>query len=99
MLVNTKEIDEYINTIERLNTALSEVRSTLNALESGEGQFEIDLRRHHVYHSIHKLKMVNRKELDTVIRYIIIGHLKDKEKFVESELQALLSKQPKGGNE
>lgn len=99
MLVNTKEIDEYVNTVGRLNTALSEVQSTLAALESGEGQFEIDLRRHHVYHSIHKLNVVNRKELDTVIRYIIIGHLKDKEKFVESELQTLLSKQLEGGNE
>ncbi|EEL90809.1 hypothetical protein bcere0030_52070 [Bacillus cereus AH1273] len=43
--------------------------------------------------------MVNRKELDTVIRYVIIGHLKDKEKFLESELQNLLSKQLEGGNE
>ncbi len=99
MVIDTDKVSEFIITAGRLNEALKELRTALQELETGKALIDMSILRGRTKHDIYSLKTVDRKELEIEIKQVIINHLKDKEKFVESELQNLLAKQLEGGNE
>lgn len=99
MVIDTDKLSDFIVTAGRLNEALKELRTALQELETGKALIDMSILRGRTKHDIYSLKTVNRKELEMEIKQVIINHLKDKEKFVESELQNLLAKQLEGGNE
>ncbi|PHD18299.1 hypothetical protein COF37_26200 [Bacillus wiedmannii] len=98
-MIDTDKLSEFIITAGRLNEALKELRTALHELETGKALIDMSILRGRTKHDIYSLKTVDRKELETEIKQSIISYLKDKEQFVESELQNLLSKQLEGGNE
>ncbi|AXY09987.1 hypothetical protein CUC43_25990 [Bacillus thuringiensis LM1212] len=98
-MIDTDKVSEFIITAGRLNEALKELRTALQELETGKALIDMSILRGRTKHDIYSLKTVDRKELEIEIKQVIINHLKDKEKFVESELQNLLAKQLEGGNE
>ncbi|MGN4944630.1 hypothetical protein [Bacillus cereus group sp. MYBK104-1] len=98
-MIDTDKLSDFIVTAGRLNEALKELRTALQELETGKALIDMSILRGRTKHDIYSLKTVNRKELEMEIKQVIINHLKDKEKFVESELQNLLAKQLEGGNE
>lgn len=97
-MIDTDKFSEFIITVGRLNEALKELRTALHELETGKAVIDMGILRSRTKHDIYSLKTVDRKELETKTKQVIIGYLKDKEQFVESELQNLLSKQFEGGN-
>ncbi|MFJ8521443.1 hypothetical protein [Bacillus cereus] len=97
-MIDTDKVSDFIITAGRLNEALKELRTALYELESGKALIDMSILRGRTKHDIYNLKTVDRKELETDIKLVIINHLKDKEKFVESELQDSI-KQLEGGNE
>ncbi|MEK4409318.1 hypothetical protein MHB59_12040 [Bacillus sp. FSL L8-0642] len=98
-MIDTDKLSECIVTAGRLNEALKELRTALHELETGKALIDMGILRGHTKHDIYSLKTVDRKELETEIKQVLISYLKDKEQFIESELQTLLSKQLEGGNE
>lgn len=98
-MIDVDKVSEFIITAGRLNEALKELRTALYELESGKALIDMSILRGSTKQDIYSLKTVDRKALETEIKQVIISHLKDKEQFVESELQTLLSKQLEGGNE
>ncbi|OAK38996.1 hypothetical protein [Bacillus wiedmannii] len=98
-MIDTDKLSECIVTAGRLNEALKELRTALHELETGKALIDMGILRGRTKHDIYSLKTVDRKELETEIKQVLISYLKDKEQFIESELQTLLSKQLEGGNE
>ncbi|MEK9549475.1 hypothetical protein [Bacillus cereus] len=98
-MIDTDKLGDFIITAGRLNEALKELRTALHELETGNALIDMSILRGRTKHDIYSLKTVDRQELEIEIKQVIINYLKDKEQFVEAELQNLLSKQLEGGNE
>ncbi|WP_438825164.1 hypothetical protein [Bacillus sp. JJ1127] len=101
MLIDTDKVSEFLQTAERLNNSLMEINEIIEAFEDTSNVLKVSL-SHKKFNEnlpVSALESVGEKHIDFAIRPSVLACLKDQKRFVESELQNLLSKQIEGGNE
>lgn len=100
-MIDTDKVSEFLQTAERLNTSLMEINESIDALKNTDNVLQLSI-FHKKFNGdlpLSKLESVDEKNIDFNIRPTVLAYLKDQKKFLESELQNLLSKQIEGGNE
>ena len=101
MVIDTDKVSEFLQTAERLNASLMEINESIDALKNTDNVLQLSI-FHKKFNGdlpLNKLESVDEKNIDFNIRPTVLAYLKDQKKFLESELQNLLSKQIEGGNE
>ena len=101
MVIDTDKVSEFLRTAERLNASLMEINESIDALKNTDNVLQLSI-FHKKFNGdlpLSKLESVDEKNIDFNIRPTVLAYLKDQKKFLESELQNLLSKQIEGGNE
>ena len=101
MVIDTDKVSEFLQTAERLNASLMEINESIDALKNTDNVLQLSI-FHKKFNGdlrLSKLESVDEKNIDFNIRPTVLAYLKDQKKFLESELQNLLSKQIEGGNE
>ncbi|CUB51178.1 hypothetical protein ACQVQT_00455 [Bacillus paranthracis] len=100
-MIDTDKVSEFLQTAERLNASLMEINESIDALKNTDNVLQLSI-FHKKFNGdlpLSKLESVDEKNIDFNIRPTVLAYLKDQKKFLESELQNLLSKQIEGGNE
>ncbi|MCU4797684.1 hypothetical protein OB971_21815 [Bacillus cereus] len=100
-MIDTDKVSEFLQTAERLNASLMEINESIDALKNTDNVLQLSI-FHKKFNGdlpLSKLESVDEKNIDFNIRPTALAYLKDQKKFLESELQNLLSKQIEGGNE
>ena len=101
MVIDTDKVSEFLQTAERLNASLMEINESIDALKNTDNVLQLSI-FHKKFNGdlpLSKLESVDEKNIDFNIRPTVLAYLKDQKKFLESELQNLLSKHIEGGNE
>jgi len=101
VVIDTDKVSEFLQTAERLNASLMEINESIDALKNTDNVLQLSI-FHKKFNGdlpLSKLESVDEKNIDFNIRPTVLAYLKDQKKFLESELQNLLSKQIEGGNE
>ncbi|MDZ5608615.1 hypothetical protein U2I54_16310 [Bacillus pseudomycoides] len=100
-MIDTDKVSELLQTAERLNNSLIEINEAIDALKNTDNVLQLS-----VFHKkfnedlpLSGSESISEKSIDFAIRPTVLACLKDQKKFLEAELQALLSKQFEGGNE
>lgn len=101
VVIDTDKVSELLQTAERLNNSLIEINEAIDALKNTDNVLQLS-----VFHKkfnedlpLSGSESISEKSIDFAIRPTVLACLKDQKKFLEAELQALLSKQFEGGNE
>lgn len=101
MVIDTDKVSEFLQTAERLNASLMEINESIDTLKNTDNVLQLSIfhKKFNEDLPLSKLESVDEKNIDFNIRPTVLAYLKDQKKFLESELQNLLSKQIEGGNE
>lgn len=101
MVIDTDKVSGFLQTAERLNNSLMEINEIIEAFEDTSNVLKVSLSHKKINENlpVSAIESVGEKYIDFAIRPTVLACLKDQKRFVESELQNLLSKQIEGGNE
>lgn len=101
MVIDTDKISDFLQTAERLNNSLMEINEIIGAFEDKSNVLRVSLfhKKFNENLPVTALESIGEKNIDFTIRPNVLACLKDQKRFVESELQNLLSKQIERGNE
>ncbi|MFF2241132.1 hypothetical protein ACFVUU_23710 [Bacillus thuringiensis] len=100
-MIDTDKVSDFLQTAERLNNSLMEINEIIEAFEDTSNVLKVSL-SHKKFNEnlpVSESESIGEKSIDFAIRPTVLACLRDQKKFVESELQNLLSKQLEGGNE
>ncbi|AYY27397.1 hypothetical protein ACS2QC_16995 [Bacillus cereus group sp. Bce033] len=100
-MIDTEKVSDFLQTAERLNNSLMEINEVIESFEDTSNILKVSLfhKKFNEDLPVSGLESVDEKIIDFNIRPTVLACLKDQKKFLESELQNLLSKQFEGGNE
>ncbi len=101
MVIDTDKVSDFLQTAERLNNSLMEVNEIIEAFEDTSNILKVSLfhKKFNENLQVSESESIGEKSIDFAIRPTVLACLRDQKKFLESELQNLLSKQLGGGNE
>ncbi|WP_399576639.1 hypothetical protein [Streptomyces sp. NPDC053079] len=101
MVIDTDKVSDFLQTAERLNNSLMEVNEIIEAFEDTSNILKVSLfhKKFNENLQVSESESIGEKSIDFAIRPTVLACLRDQKKFLESELQNLLSKQLEGGNE
>ncbi|EXY06801.1 hypothetical protein P4I81_29820 [Bacillus cereus] len=100
-MIDTEKISEFLQTAERLNNSLMEINEVIEAFDDTSNVLKVSLfhKKFNENLLVSESESIGEKSIDFAIRPTVLAYLRDQKKFLESELQNLLSKQLEGGNE
>ncbi|MEB8702659.1 hypothetical protein P4H21_18090 [Bacillus cereus] len=100
-MIDTDKVSDFLQTAERLNNSLMEINEIIEAFEDTSNVLKVSLfhKKFNENLSVSESESIGEKSIDFAIRPTVLSCLRDQKKFLESELQNLLSKQLEGGNE
>ncbi|MDZ4444283.1 hypothetical protein ORM30_28105 [Bacillus cereus] len=100
-MIDTDKVSDFLQTAERLNNSLMEINEIIEAFEDTSNVLKVSLfhKKFNESLSVSESESIGEKSIDFAIRPTVLSCLRDQKKFIESELQNLLSKQLEGGNE
>ncbi|HDX9630864.1 TPA: hypothetical protein ROY30_004600 [Bacillus cereus] len=100
-MIDTDKVSDFLQTAERLNNSLMEVNEIIEAFEDTSNILKVSLfhKKFNENLQVSESESIGEKSIDFAIRPTVLACLRDQKKFLESELQNLLSKQLGGGNE
>ncbi|MFC9417542.1 hypothetical protein ACIG6B_28745 [Bacillus mobilis] len=100
-MIDTDKVSDFLQTAERLNNSLMEVNEIIEAFEDTSNILKVSLfhKKFNENLQVSESESIGEKSIDFAIRPTVLACLRDQKKFLESELQNLLSKQLEGGNE
>ncbi|MEC5305294.1 hypothetical protein [Bacillus thuringiensis] len=100
-MVDTEKMSEFLQTAERLNNSLMEINEVIEAIDDTSNVLKVSLfhKKFNENLLVSESESIGEKSIDFAIRPTVLACLRDQKKFLESELQNLLSKQLEGGNE
>lgn len=101
MVIDTEKMSEFLQTAERLNNSLMEINEVIEAIDDTSNVLKVSLfhKKFNENLLVSESESIGEKSIDFAIRPTVLACLRDQKKFLESELQNLLSKQLEGGNE
>lgn len=101
MVIDTEKMSEFLQTAERLNNSLMEINEVIEAIDDTSNVLKVSLfhKKFNRNLLVSESESIGEKSIDFAIRPTVLACLRDQKKFLESELQNLLSKQLEGGNE
>ncbi len=101
MVIDTEKMSEFLQTAERLNNSLMEINEVIEAFDDTSNVLKVSLfhKKFNENLLVSESESIGEKSIDFAIRSTVLACLRDQKKFLESELQNLLSKQLEGGNE
>lgn len=101
MVIDTDKVSDFLQTAERLNNSLMEINEIIEAFEDTSNVLKVSLfhKKFNGNLPVSESESIGEKSIDFAIRPTVLACLRDQKKFLESELQNLLSKQLEGGNE
>lgn len=101
MVVDTEKMSEFLQTAERLNNSLMEINEVIEAIDDTSNVLRVSLfhKKFNENLPVSESESIGEKSIDFATRPTVLACLRDQKKFLESELQNLLSKQLEGGNE
>ncbi|MED3274220.1 hypothetical protein BK703_10225 [Bacillus thuringiensis serovar silo] len=100
-MVDTEKMSEFLQTAERLNNSLMEINEVIEAIDDTSNVLRVSLfhKKFNENLPVSESESIGEKSIDFATRPTVLACLRDQKKFLESELQNLLSKQLEGGNE
>ncbi|MBZ4222553.1 hypothetical protein LAE98_10620 [Bacillus wiedmannii] len=100
-MIDTDKVSDFLQTAERLNNSLMEINEIIEAFEDTSNVLKVSLfhKKFNGNLPVSESESIGEKSIDFAIRPTVLACLRDQKKFLESELQNLLSKQLEGGNE
>ncbi|EKS8377718.1 hypothetical protein CON01_14980 [Bacillus thuringiensis] len=100
-MIDTEKMSEFLQTAERLNNSLMEINEVIEAIDDTSNVLKVSLfhKKFNENLLVSESESIGEKSIDFAIRPTVLACLRDQKKFLESELQNLLSKQLEGGNE
>ncbi|MEK4809779.1 MULTISPECIES: hypothetical protein [Bacillus] len=100
-MIDTEKMSEFLQTAERLNNSLMEINEVIEAIDDTSNVLKVSLfhKKFNENLLVSESESIGEKSIDFAIRPNVLACLRDQKKFLESELQNLLSKQLEGGNE
>ncbi|MBG0962480.1 hypothetical protein [Bacillus sp. SRB1LM] len=100
-MIDTDKVSDFLQTAERLNNSLMGINEIIEAFDDTSNVLKVSLfhKKFKENLPVSELKSIGEKSIDFAIRSTVLACLRDQKKFLESELEKLLSKQPEGGNE
>lgn len=101
MVIDTDKVSDFLQTAERLNNSLMEINEIIEAFDDTSNVLKVSLfhKKFKENLPVSELESIGEKSIDFAIRSTVLACLRDQKKFLKSELEKLLSKQPEGGNE
>lgn len=101
MVIDTEKMSEFLQTAERLNNSLMEINEVVEAFDDTSNVLKVSLfhKKFNENLLVSESESIGEKSIDFAIRSTVLACLRDQKKFLESELQNLLSKRLEGGNE
>ncbi len=101
MVIDTEKMSDFLQTAERLNNSLMEINEIIEAFDDTSNVLKVSLfhKKFNENLLVSESESIGEKTIDFAIRPTVLACLRDQKKFLESELQNLLSKQFEGGNE
>ncbi|EEK50713.1 hypothetical protein FO497_29350 [Bacillus cereus ATCC 10876] len=100
-MIDTEKMSEFLQTAERLNNSLMEINEVIEAIDDTSNVLKVSLfhKKFNENLLVSESESIGEKSIDFAIRPTVLACLRDQKKFLETELQNLLSKQLEGGNE
>ncbi|OLR25764.1 hypothetical protein [Bacillus cereus] len=100
-MIDTEKMSDFLQTAERLNNSLMEINEIIEAFDDTSNVLKVSLfhKKFNENLLVSESESIGEKTIDFAIRPTVLACLRDQKKFLESELQNLLSKQFEGGNE
>lgn len=100
MVIDTEKMSDFLQTAERLNNSLMEINEIIEAFDDTSNVLKVSLFHKKLNENllVSESESIGEKTIDFAIRPTVLACLRDQKKFLESELQNLLSKQLEGGN-
>lgn len=101
MVIDTEKMSAFLQTAKRLNNSLMEINEVIEAFDDTSNVLKVSLfyKKFNANLLVSESESIGEKSIDFAIRPTVLACLRDQKKFLESELQNLLSKQLEGGNE
>ncbi|QWG39100.1 hypothetical protein EXW35_11840 [Bacillus mycoides] len=100
-MIDVDKVSEFLQTAGKLNKSLMEINEAIEAVEDTSNVLQVSIfyKKFNEDLPLSSSESIGEKSIDFAIRPTVLACLRDQKKFLESELQNLLSKQLEGGNE